>query len=774
MKRLLLFYLLLCSISIIAQEKAIGSWTDHLSYSRGTSIDTDGDNVYCGTESGLFIYNTSDNSIQRRNKINGLTGVNIQMLAYNKYNSILLIIYNNGGIDLINKKNGEVNSIPFLKNTTAYNNKNINHIYFNNEMAYLSFPFGIIEINTNKNEINETYQFGSNSGSINVNSALTIGDKLVAATNEGIYYGNFNDNLLDFSNWNKVNRFNNDVIKSTFKLANKAHVVVQNINNIDSIYEFNENLQFIKVEAFSGKKLNQIKVSQNEITLLDEDDLIEIFDSSLTKIDSFPVYTNGLVNISFTKKYFYLINTSTPLIEYKRIDGSQSNSIKPLGPNKNDVFDITVSNGVMWTINGAYDFALNNAFKYINLNLYENGSWKNFNNFNTSSLNGVYDPISVETHPDDPKNVFISTWGSGLFEMKESLPFDRYDENNSTLEPRLAFGNWRGVSDVVFDKEGNLWGVNTHVPSAIFTRTVNNNWHSFEMTGSQQITHEDRLTEIVITPGGLKWVAMPLSNNILVFDDNGTIQNKNDDRHLILTQENGNGSLPGSRGITMEVDKSGQLWVGTSEGVVVHYNPDNVFDREFRDFEEVIINDGNNNEVVLRGAVINDIEVDGANRKWIATEGSGVFLFSSDLKKQVLHFTVDNSPIISNNVKTIAFDETTGEVYFGTSLGIVSYKSEVIAGSENFNEVVIYPNPVRANYNGPIAIKGLMDKTTVKITDINGTLVNEVISEGGQILWYGTNFNGEKVSSGVYLIFNSAEDELGNLNTKIGKVLFLK
>src|SRR5690606_32382389 len=227
----------------------------------------------------------------------------------------------------------------------------------------------------------------------------------------------------------------------------------------------------------------------------------------------------------------------------------------------------------------------------------------------------------------------------------------------------------------------------------------------------RSIVDEDRLTEIVISSGGYKWVAMPLSNNILVFDDNRTLQNVNDDRYIILTQEQGNGNLPGSRGITMEIDLNGQLWVGTSEGVVVHYNPDNVFDANSRDFEEVIINDGNNNEVVLAGAVINDIEIDGANRKWIATEGSGVFLFSPDLKQQILHFTEENSPLISDNIKTIAFDEVTGEVYFGTSIGIVSYKSEVIAGSDDFSDVVIYPNPVQSNYNGPIAIKGLMDNT---------------------------------------------------------------
>lgn len=762
------------SFLIKGQEKSIGSWTDHLSYSRGTSIDTDGENIYCGTTSGLFVYNTKDKSIFRKNKINGLTEVSIQKLAFNPYNEMLLIIYSSGGIDIINTKNSQVYTIPFLKNTTLFNDKAVNHISFNEEMAYLSFSFGIIELNTSKNEINETFQFGQSNSNVSVNATIVIDNLILAATDQGIYYGNFTNNLLDFSNWSKISRFSNERVHNAFSFNDKAYVVVEDINNNDSIFEVNENLVFTAINKVSGKKNQSIRANEKALALLNNDDLLMIYDSNLVVTDSFQVYADGLRDMTFNVEYFYVINAFTPVLEYDREKGSRSNFIKPVGPNSNDVFDISVSDGIMWTVNGAYDFALNNAFEFINLNLYENGSWKNYNNFNTSSLDGVYDPIAVEMNPENPKNIFVCTWGRGLFELKNEPPFIQYDENNSAINLRLAFGNWRGVSDVTFDEEGNLWGVNTHVPSAIFTRTTDNNWISYEMTGGQEIVHEDRMTEIVITPGGLKWVAMPLANNVLVFDDNGTIQNKNDDRHLILTQESGNGGLPGSRGITMEVDRSGQLWVGTSEGIVVNYNPDNVFDPQFRDFEEVIINDGNNNEVVLRGAVINDIEIDGADRKWIATEGSGVFLFSPDLKEQIFHFTEDNSPLISDNVKTIAFDEITGEVYFGTSLGIVSYKSEVIAGFEDLSDVVIYPNPVQSNYNGPIAIKGLMDQTTVKITDVNGTLVNEVITEGGQALWDGKNFNGEQVSSGVYLFMISAEDEFGNLNTQVGKVLFLR
>ncbi|MCH8319009.1 MAG: hypothetical protein IIA88_11045, partial [Bacteroidetes bacterium] len=55
----------------------------------------------------------------------------------------------------------------------------------------------------------------------------------------------------------------------------------------------------------------------------------------------------------------------------------------------------------------------------------------------------------------------------------------------------------------------------------------------------------------------------------------------------------------------------------------------------------------------------------------------------------------------------------------------------------------------------------------VKITDISGTLIYETIAEGGQAIWNGKNFNGEKAHTGVYLVFASNEDGSETIVTKI-------
>jgi hypothetical protein len=161
------------------------------------------------------------------------------------------------------------------------------------------------------------------------------------------------------------------------------------------------------------------------------------------------------------------------------------------------------------------------------------------------------------------------------------------------------------------------------------------------------------------------------------------------------------------------------------------------------------------------------IAVDDANRKWIATANSGVFLMSEDGTKQIYHFDESNSPLFNNDVRTIAINHKTGEVYFGTAKGIIEFRGDATEGNEDCSGMYAFPNPVKPDYEGPIAIKGMMENSTVKITDVSGTLVYEVKSEGGQALWFGKNFKGERVSTGVYMAFCTNEDGSQKCVTKI-------
>ena len=129
-----------------------------------------------------------------------------------------------------------------------------------------------------------------------------------------------------------------------------------------------------------------------------------------------------------------------------------------------------------------------------------------------------------------------------------------------------------------------------------------------------------------------------------------------------------------------------------------------------------------------------------------------------------------NSPLLSDNIIDICVDGVSGEVFFGTDKGIISFKGEAMSGSSLYNNVLVYPNPVRETFEGPVAIKGLVANTNVKITDIGGNLVFETESLGGQAIWDGKNFRGERVATGVYMIYLASPD--GSFS-HVTKLLFI-
>jgi flagellar hook assembly protein FlgD len=199
----------------------------------------------------------------------------------------------------------------------------------------------------------------------------------------------------------------------------------------------------------------------------------------------------------------------------------------------------------------------------------------------------------------------------------------------------------------------------------------------------------------------------------------------------------------------------------------VFYSPQAIFSSDNVDAQTIKLEQDGNVQLLLETETVQAIAVDDANRKWLGTSSSGVYLMSEDGTKQIYHFDEKNSPLISNNIKSISIDRKTGDVFFGTPKGIMSFRGSATEGLEQFTEVYAYPNPVRDNYTGPIIIKGLVANTIVKITDISGSIVRELNSEGGQAIWDAKNFKGEKVGTGVYMVFCTNQDGSQKIATKV-------
>ena len=215
-----------------------------------------------------------------------------------------------------------------------------------------------------------------------------------------------------------------------------------------------------------------------------------------------------------------------------------------------------------------------------------------------------------------------------------------------------------------------------------------------------------------------------------------------------------------------EFDLEGQMWIGTDKGIFILKDPDNFISNPDPVFERVKIprNDGSDlADYLLSGVPITAIYIDQGNRKWIGTSNNGVFFMSADGTETLEHFTVSNSPLPSNNILSITEDGQNGSVFFGTSLGLVEYGGQARDPEETLSKsnILVYPNPVKPDFDGYVTITGLTSESTIRITSNSGKLINQGTSNGGSYSWNLNDFNGHPVPSGVYhaVITNSENNK---------------
>jgi ligand-binding sensor domain-containing protein len=374
----------------------------------------------------------------------------------------------------------------------------------------------------------------------------------------------------------------------------------------------------------------------------------------------------------------------------------------------------------------------------------------------------------ITVNPSNTNQVFISSFFSGLLKVENDVPVILYDESNSTLEslvlnpPNPNYKDIR-INGAAFDKSGNLWVGNGWSKNGIKKLTPQGAWSSVNIEPISQRYYEDSYGEVVVDKNGTKWMASSY-DGVIGYNEVGNVFKK-----ISLGADLGN--LPVVDARVVAIDNRNQLWIGTISGLRVLSSVDRFLTDAQLTSNAIIILENGLAQELLYEQFITDIVVDGANNKWVGTADSGVFQFSSDGQETLQRFTSSNSPLPSNGINDIDINPTTGEVFFATDRGMVSFKGTATTASSDLSNVNVYPNPVRPEFESTLKISGLLNKCTVKITDIEGNLVYEEISEGGTIEWDTKAFGKYKVASGVYMIFISAQD---GLETKVKKVMIIR
>jgi hypothetical protein len=743
----------------LSGQITMGQWRTHLPYQYCFLAETTNDRVYCSTTGGLFYYKLDDHLVEKISKVDGLSDNGVSAMRWSGEEETLILAYESSNLDII--RQGSVVNLPDIMKKQITGDKSIYDIYYIGQSAYLSTGFGIVLVNLEKDEISETYLIGDNGQSLKVNQVTSDGTYLYAATDQGIRKGLLSDPfLVDFNAWEMITdipgsagAFSTIAFFQDYLFTSSADPAREQ----DQLY-YSSGSGWSLYPYFTGSICHELLNQGQFLSLVDDTAVHLINDDLLVVQEMF-----GVNPRSAALDY----NGDLWLADYGRglntNQGENNWSITPNGPYSTSVFDMECSGGVLQAAVGGISRTWNNLWNTATLETFKDEEWKSINSWDDRDL------ITLDIDPADPSHVYGGSWGYGLLEYN-GKEITRYTETNSSLQT-IQVGHYIRIGGVALDPQGNLWMTNSNVAEPISVLKADGTWKSFR--ADNLISDFNALGDILVSSSGHKWVIVPRGNGLFAMDDNMTIDDISDDTYKKVSVVDKYGKVITNDVYSFAEDHNGNLWLGTNQGVLVMYSPYRLFVDGSIFAQEILIprNDGSGYADALLGTqVVTAIEVDGANRKWLGTSTGGVYLVSEDGLEEIKQFNATNSPLLSNVITDICVDGISGEVFFGTDKGIISYKGDALSGNDFYNNVVVYPNPVRETYEGPVAIKGLLENTTVKITDIGGNLVFETESLGGQAIWDGKNFRGERVATGVYMIYLSSA--LGELS-HVTKLLFI-
>lgn len=770
----LVLLLFIYFISIAQTNIPIGTWRVHTPGRICKTIEKVNNKIYAASESSFIVFNKDDNTVKSLSKIDGLNDAGVSRLKFHASTSTLIVGYANGNIDLIN--DDVVTNLNDIKRSGIVGSKRINHIATKGNLAYLSCSFGIVVLDLQKTEIKETYaNIGKNGIQIEVYASAFKGDSIFITTSEGIKAGSTlaNYNLIDFGSWASFGLSNGIPTNTTFQNIGVINNMVYATTNKSEVYFAAGNQWSLDNSiTFPTPTHVNLVLSANKLRFVHPNKVVSI-DHNFSKTEILDL--GNVYDVYFeSDQLLWLADIEKGIV---KIDGVNKSNISPNSPYFNTAFrfkNFIDWNGIenMLVTTGGYDDGGNPKYMPFGIYLFREGRWENFND-KIGNLPTCASNIEADYNPTD-SSLFIACF-SGIFKFQRT-GFETgktliLNNSNSSLVDIWSGGNGYFILDVKFDTDHKLWTVAGQRPTtgdASLYSFKDGVWKSYNFAKvSKEATRYP--TEVLIDNNNNKWIRYPIKSGggITVFNENintGT-------QYKYITDQIGEGKLPSMGTNCMTKGKDGAIWIGTDKGIAVYSNPNLVLTSVSFDATTPIFE----NRPLLYDKAVKCITVDGANRKWIGTN-AGVWLFNEDGTQQIASFNMENSPLPSNNIYDIEICKTTGEVFFATDAGMISYRGDatdpLTANNIEATEfsATVFPNPVTPEFNGQIGISGLPLNTNIKVTDINGVLMYETHSNGGTATWNGYTYSGTKAQSGIYLIFATNKEGLQTMVSKFAIV----
>lgn len=444
-------------------------------------------------------------------------------------------------------------------------------------------------------------------------------------------------------------------------------------------------------------------------------------------------------------------------------------TLQPGGPKYNWFYESKFVNGKLYTTGGQFLSGISGMGYPGTIQVFDGNEWTLYpQDINNTTGFRYVDINCIDVDPTDPTHIAVGG-RSGLYEFKNGILKAYHYKDNSPLRPATSTSSGEEhdnsftlIHGIKYDNNGNLWVLNSQAKGVnMLLLDKNGKWNKFtksELNYNSVLSYRG-MRRAMIDSRGLLWFVNTSWDAPAVFCYDIWM----DTLYKYDSFINQDGISYNTNALIYDIteDKSGNIWIATNKAIF-YFSKEDIMNFNFNLYQEKIPrNDGTDYaDYLLTGLSSRCIKVDGGGRKWIGTEGNGLFLISEDNMTQVHHFTTSNSPLISDNIYDVSINGTTGEVFILTDKGLCSYMSDATTPNEEMttDNVWAYPNPVTPDYTGPITITGLTYDADVKIVSTNGALINQGRSNGGTYTWDGCDSKGRRVASGIYMVVTATSN----------------
>ena len=752
---LLLLPLFLCTLPLTAQEPL---WQWHLAVGDVELVADLPEQVLFTTEGVIGTVSPEHpNEIHLLDGLTPISDLDARMIRYSPSHKVTTVYYASGRIDLI--YSDHIYNLVGISDNSNLNDKTATRIFYYKEYAFIAGHFGLMQIDLNNHQIVATAFLGKE-----VLDAFALDEKLYALTKEGLRSSTLSQNLQDPASWSLISGLPEKEMTSITALSDGSLWYIDSLHNLyrTTLAQASATPQMM---AQSGWAERLFPLADGVAVAGADSLLVWRSGGERIRID-LPARLQSLSGDSSADRLWFTAGGSL----YKADLASASEgkvsldklSLEANAPNVNKHFYITFQHGRLYSVSGGRNY---NAFWIPgHIQIYTPPRWDNWTYWQIVEQTNyipVYDLVSIAVDPHDANHYFVGSWGEGLYEIQGRLILNRYTPDNAPFvrawdNDSPTAHNVR-VGSLCYDPRGNLWMAQGQglVANPLVVRTPDGTMKAISYPDIELV---NAFGPMLALPNGVKWLLIyhrsaDGNNGVFIFDDKGTPLDQSDDEYRLVSKfvDRTGKEIAAKHYYDLALDPSGSLWIATDKGPICVANPSSFISQSTPLASRPVGGQEPNLYYVLDNMPITAIAIDALGNKWCGTGSDGLYLLSSDGTQLLAHYTKDNSPLLTNDVLSLAIDKERGVLYIATSAGLVSlYIGQTSDWSAQSKEVYIYPNPLRPEDPDLVTLTQLPAGTTVRILDGAGNLIYQEVAQTGELTITTRLPSGERYPSGIY------------------------